>query len=32
MIVIRYADDAVLGFEHRAEAVRFQKELGSATK
>jgi group II intron reverse transcriptase/maturase len=28
MIVIRYADDAVLGFEHRAEAVRFQKELG----
>jgi group II intron reverse transcriptase/maturase len=28
MIVIRYADDAVLGFEHRADAVRFQKELG----
>ena len=26
MIVIRYADDAVLGFEHRADAVRFQKE------
>jgi RNA-directed DNA polymerase len=28
MIVIRYADDAVLGFEHRADAVRCQKELG----
>ncbi len=28
MIVIRYADDAVLGFEHRAEAERFRKELG----
>ncbi len=28
MIVIRYADDAVLGFEHRADAERFRKELG----
>jgi group II intron reverse transcriptase/maturase len=28
MIVVRYADDAVLGFEHRADAERFQKELG----
>jgi RNA-directed DNA polymerase len=27
MIVLRYADDAVLGFEHRAEAERFRKEL-----
>jgi group II intron reverse transcriptase/maturase len=29
MIVIRYADDAVLGFEHRTEAERFLKELGA---
>jgi RNA-directed DNA polymerase len=29
MIVIRYADDAVLGFEHRAEAGRFLKQLGA---
>jgi RNA-directed DNA polymerase len=28
MIVIRYADDAVLGFEHREEAEAFQKQLG----
>jgi RNA-directed DNA polymerase len=27
MIVIRYADDAVLGFEHRADAERFRREL-----
>ena len=27
MIVLRYADDAVLGFEHRAEAERFRREL-----
>ena len=27
MIVIRYADDAVLGFEHRADAVRFLYKL-----
>jgi RNA-directed DNA polymerase len=28
MIVVRYADDLVVGFEHRAEAERFQKEFG----
>jgi group II intron reverse transcriptase/maturase len=28
MIVVRYADDAVLGFEHQAEGERFLKELG----
>ena len=27
VIVVRYADDIVLGFEHRAEAVQFQEEL-----
>jgi RNA-directed DNA polymerase len=27
VIVVRYADDAVLGFEHRAEAERFLREL-----
>ncbi len=27
MIVVRYADDAVLGFEHREDAERFRKEL-----
>jgi len=27
MIVVRYADDAVLGFEHRAEAERFLEQL-----
>jgi len=27
VIIVRYADDAVLGFQHRAEAVRFLKEL-----
>jgi len=29
MIVLRYADDAVLGFEHRTEAERFLQELGA---
>jgi RNA-directed DNA polymerase len=28
MIVVRYADDLVVGFEHRAEAERFLKEFG----
>ena len=28
VIVVRYADDAVLGFQHRAEAERFLRELG----
>ena len=28
MIVVRYADDAVLGFEHRSEAEAFLKQLG----
>jgi RNA-directed DNA polymerase len=27
VIIVRYADDAVLGFEHRAEAERFQEQL-----
>jgi group II intron reverse transcriptase/maturase len=27
MIIVRYADDLVVGFEHRAEAERFQKEF-----
>jgi RNA-directed DNA polymerase len=27
MIVVRYADDAVLGFQHRSDAERFWKEL-----
>ena len=27
MIVVRYADDFVVGFEHRADAERFQQEL-----
>jgi RNA-directed DNA polymerase len=27
VIIVRYADDAVLGFEHREEAVRFLEEL-----
>jgi group II intron reverse transcriptase/maturase len=27
VIIVRYADDAVLGFEHRAEAERFREEL-----
>jgi RNA-directed DNA polymerase len=27
VIIVRYADDAVLGFQHRAEAERFLKEL-----
>ena len=28
MIVVRYADDFVVGFEHREDAERFQRELG----
>ena len=28
MIVVRYADDFVVGFEHRVDAERFQQELG----
>ena len=28
MIIVRYADDAVLGFQYRADAERFLKELG----
>lgn len=28
MIIVRYADDFVVGFEHRADAERFQQELG----
>jgi hypothetical protein len=28
VIIVRYADDAVLGFQHRTEAVRFLEELG----
>jgi hypothetical protein len=28
VIAVRYADDLVLGFQHRAEAERFLKELG----
>jgi hypothetical protein len=27
VIIVRYADDAVLGFEHREDAVRFLEEL-----
>ena len=27
VIIVRYADDIVVGFEHRAEAERFQKEM-----
>ena len=27
MIIVRYADDLVVGFQHRAEAERFQKEF-----
>jgi len=27
MIVVRYADDIVLGFEHEAEALRFQEAI-----
>jgi RNA-directed DNA polymerase len=29
MIVVRYADDIVIGFQHRAEAERFWRELGN---
>ena len=28
VIVVRYADDLVAGFEHRADAERFLKEFG----
>jgi RNA-directed DNA polymerase len=28
VIIVRYADDFVVGFEHREEAERFQRELG----
>ena len=28
MIIVRYADDIVLGFEHRGEAVAFLKQMG----
>ena len=28
MIVVRYADDAVLGFQYREEGEKFLKELG----
>jgi len=28
MVVVRFADDIVLGFQHRAEAERFRRELG----
>ena len=27
VIIVRYADDAVLGFEHQTEAVRFLEQL-----
>ena len=29
MILVRYADDFVVGFEHRADAERFQGELSA---
>jgi RNA-directed DNA polymerase len=32
MIVVRYADDAVLGFQYREEAERFLKELGERVR
>lgn len=32
VIVVRYADDFVVGFEHRAEAERFQEELSERMK
>ncbi len=32
MIIVRYADDAVAGFEHRAEAERFKEELAERLK
>jgi RNA-directed DNA polymerase len=32
VIVVRYADDFVVGFEHRAEAERFQKDLADRLK
>jgi len=28
MIIVRYADDFVVGFQHRSDAIRFQQELG----
>lgn len=32
MIIVRYADDLVVGFEHRAEAERFKEELAERLK
>jgi RNA-directed DNA polymerase len=32
VIVVRYADDFVVGFEHRGEALRFQRELTERLK
>jgi len=32
MIIVRYADDIVVGFEHRAEAERFKEELAERLK
>jgi group II intron reverse transcriptase/maturase len=32
MIIVRYADDMVLGFEHQSEAERFKKELAERLK
>lgn len=32
MIIVRYADDSVVGFEHRAEAERFKEELAERLK
>ena len=32
MIIVRFADDAVVGFEHRAEAERFKEELAERLK
>jgi group II intron reverse transcriptase/maturase len=28
VVIVRYADDIIMGFEHKAEAERFRKELG----
>ena len=32
MMVVRYADDIVIGFQHRAEAERFWRELGNRVR
>lgn len=32
MIIVRFADDSVVGFEHRAEAERFKEELAERLK